>query len=232
MRFYILAILLLVNTFSNASPNTFPQAKKIAGEIFANHKETLYCHCQYDVKKQVNLDSCGMSSANHIKRAHRIEWEHMMPAHQFGQHLECWRKPLCERNGKPYKGRACCEKISSEFKQMESELYNLWPAVGLVNGARSNYRISALASASDFYGCAIKLDKKEKKMEPSENSKGVVARAHLFFSERYNIRLSPAQEKLFLAWNKLYPPTAWEYQWAAQVELIEGYENEYITQWS
>ena len=69
-------------------------------------------------------------------------------------------------------------------------------------------------------------------MEPSDNSKGIVARAHLFFSDRYSIPLSPAQKKIFIAWNKLYPPTPWELQWAARIALIEGYENEYITQWS
>ncbi|RUR17671.1 deoxyribonuclease [Legionella sp. km535] len=230
-RFFISLFLVFMVLECEASPSNFSQAKKIAGEVFAQHPLTIYCGCEFHGKK-IDLASCGMNEAQKNKRAHRVEWEHIMPAHQFGQHLECWRKPLCERNGKPYKGRACCKKISSQFRHMESELYNLWPAVGLVNGARSNYRISALASASDFYGCAIKLDKKEKKMEPSENSKGLVARAHLFFSERYNVRLSPAQKNLFLAWNKLHPPTAWEYQWAAQVALIEGYENEYITQWS
>ncbi|HAU1025086.1 MULTISPECIES: endonuclease [Legionella] len=61
---------------------------------------------------------------------------------------------------------------------------------------------------------------------------GLIARAHLFMSQQYTIPLSSSQKKLFLAWNKRFPPTAWEREWAAQVAFIEGYENPYITQWA
>ena len=81
-------ITFLVTSSFATSPNTFAQAKKIAGQVFTHHQQTLYCQCQYD-KKQIDLASCGMQAADTIKRAHRMEWEHMMPAQQFGQHLEC-----------------------------------------------------------------------------------------------------------------------------------------------
>lgn len=172
-----------------------------------------------------------MSAAIDIKRAHKMEWEHIIPAYQFGQHLRCWREPLCVRKGRAYKGRACCKKVSEPFRRMEAELYNLWPEVGLVNGARSNYRMAVVSGVPDFYGCAVKIDKKNKLMEPSDDSKGVVARAHLFFSEQYSIRLSSSQRNLFMAWNRMHPPSEWEYQWAAAIAEIEGYENKYITHW-
>ncbi len=224
-------VCLLLSSCGFASPQTFPQAKKIAGEIFANHQETLYCHCQYNAKKQVNLDGCGMSSANPIKRAHRIEWEHMMAAEHFGHHFKCWREPLCEKKGKRYKGRACCEQIDAEFRHLESELYNLWPSVGLVNQARSNYRFSALEGQKSFFGCDILIDKSIRRVEPPNHAKGIVARAHLFIAEHYGIALSGAQQKLFESWNAQYPPDAWEREWAQRVATIEGYENLYITQW-
>ncbi len=124
--------------------------------------------------------SCGMGEAQENKRAHRLEWEHMVAAEHFGQQFECWRKPLCSKNGTTYKGRACCQKIEPRFKEMEAELYNLWPEVGLVNQARSNYRFGIVGNASNYYGCGIKIDSTHRTVEPGDNAKGIVARAYLF----------------------------------------------------
>ena len=92
-----------------------------------------------------------------------------MAAQHFGQHFACWRERLCfKKNGKSYRGRKCCQRRNKEFRQAEAELYNLWPAVGLVNGARSNYRFSMLNHATLFYGCPITLDKSLCRVEPAD----------------------------------------------------------------
>ena len=155
-----------------------------------------------------------------------------MAAEHFGQHFKCWREPICQKEGKPYKGRQCCERVDASFRHMESELYNLWPEVGLVNQARSNYRFAQLAQQGSYYGCRITIDKTSRQVEPSDEVKGLIARAYLFMSQQYTIPLSSSQNKLFLAWNKRFPPTAWEREWAGQVAFIEGYENPFITQWA
>jgi deoxyribonuclease-1 len=227
MRFLMVLLLTFVTSSFATSPNTFAQAKKIVGQLFVNHQQTLYCQCQYD-KKQVDLASCGMQSADAIKRAHRTEIEHIMAAEHFGHYFQCWREPLCEHHGKPYKGRACCEKIDASFRHMESELYNLWPAVGLINQARSNYRFSSLQQKGQIYGCQFTIDKTLHRVEPSDAAKGIIARANLFMSEHYGIALSPAQHRLFDAWNKQFPPSQWEITWASHIASIEGYENNFI----
>ena len=95
-----------------------------------------------------------MEAAKPFPRAHRLEWEHMMPAENFGRHFKCWREPLCiSQSGKRYRGRKCCEKIDAQFQKTEAELYNLWPAIGLVNQARSNYCFSPLPARNGHYGC-------------------------------------------------------------------------------
>lgn len=229
MRFIILVIYFISATVSlAASPKNFSQSKRMAAGIFLAHPQTLYCNCIYQ-GTSVDLNSCGMNQAAEIKRAHRIEWEHMMAAEHFGQHFECWREPLCSRNGKPYKGRACCAHQNEQFRHIESELYNLWPAVGLINQARSNYRFAALGKEDAYYGCAITIDKSSRRVEPSNRAKGVVARAYLFMAEHYQLPLSDSQRSLFVAWNKQHPPDDWERQWAESVSLIEGYDNPYIS---
>lgn len=77
MRYLIWLFLSVSFACFSAPPQCFNQAKKIAGQLFAEHQQTLYCQCQYD-KKEADLTSCGMQAASHIKRAHRIEWEHIL----------------------------------------------------------------------------------------------------------------------------------------------------------
>lgn len=169
-----------------------------------------------------------MEDADAIKRSHRLEWEHMMPAEHFGKQLACWREPLCEKNGKRFKGRKCCELIDNQFKHMEAELYNLWPSVGLINQLRSNYRYGVIANKAKSFGCDFSEQKKQRVVEPADVAKGIVARANLFMAYRYKLRLSDSQRQLFEAWNTLFPPTSWEMDWARQVEAFEGYKNPYI----
>jgi deoxyribonuclease-1 len=223
----MIAMIFCSNCFS--SPNSFHESKKIAKHIFQEKPYTIYCGCLFDQNNMINLTSCNMQSAGNRKRAHRVEWEHMMPAENFGRHLKCWKEKLCYTTQKsPFKGRKCCKKIDANFREIEAELYNLWPSVGLVNQARSNYRFSPLSAKNGFHGCDIEIDSNLKKIDPPDRAKGIVARANLFMSERYNIRLSDAQKKLFKAWNKKFPPTIWERTWAEKVSVIEGYQNDFI----
>jgi deoxyribonuclease-1 len=230
LRFAVLLYVFSSMVFA-LSPDSFSKSKKIAAQLFKTHPQTIYCQCRYE-EKEADLASCNMQAADSIKRAHRIEWEHMMAAEHFGQQFECWRVPLCINNkGKAYKGRKCCELIDERFRHIESELYNLWPEVGVVNQARSNYRFGMLPEQNDYLGCAIKIDKKLRRAEPSDDAKGVVARAYLFMSYKYDVSLSASQKNLFMVWDKEFPPDEWEREWALQVASIEGYYNPYITEW-
>lgn len=47
-------------------------------------------------------------------------------------------------------------------------------------------------------------------------------------SDKYHIRLSDAQRKLFEAWSRQFPAGDWEKRWAKEVEAVEGYINPYI----
>jgi deoxyribonuclease-1 len=226
--FLFLALLNVAKLLHAEPPSNFQAAKKIAREVFKSHPSTLYCGCKFDSSFKIDLTSCHMESAEKFKRAHVVEWEHIMPAENFGKHLQCWREKICARKGKRYKGRKCCERMDSTFQHAEAELYNLWPAVGLVNQVRSNFRFSAFEHKGDLFGCDFTVEKHLRKVEPADSAKGIVARANLFMSYKYNINLSDAQKQLFAAWNKAYPASIWEKEWAHTIEQIEGYPNPYI----
>ena len=91
---------------------------------------------------EVELASCGYQPKKDPDRAKRLEWEHVVPAEAFGQSFKEWREgnPACvDSKGKAFKGRNCARKMSTQFRYMEADLYNLQPAIGEVNWLRSNY---------------------------------------------------------------------------------------------
>lgn len=91
---------------------------------------------------------------------------------------------------------------------MEADKQNLVPAIGEINGDRSNYRYAQAPKDLDFnqYGnCQVYTDFKNKRFYPADYSKGYIARSYLYMSKTYNIRLSDQERKLMEAWDKQYP---------------------------
>jgi len=107
----ILSILLLSSHASsqNTQITSFSKSKKLLLKVYQDNPYTLYCGCSFKGKKP-DLSSCGYIPKKDRKRANRIEWEHVVPAHAFGQSFSEWRKghPKCvSKNGKKFKGRKC-----------------------------------------------------------------------------------------------------------------------------
>ena len=102
-------------------------------------------------------------------RAKRMEWEHIVPASEFGHNRQCWNEAICtDSHGKKYKGRRCCEKMDPEFKRMEDDLMDLVPADGEVNGDRSDFLYAILNEPSGQYGqCPMVIDFAKRMAEPA-----------------------------------------------------------------
>jgi deoxyribonuclease-1 len=207
----------------------FASAKKLAYRIHQSHPVTIYCQCRYQ-GHDIDLQSCGYESAHKGQRSQRLEWEHIVPADVFGHTFPEWTggSPRCMRKGKPYKGRRCA-RTQSEFRRMEADLYNLWPVVGDLNGARSDYPMADLGAEKwgqgDFGGCRAKV--KDHQFEPMPDSKGRVARAYFYMEAAYpsRIQLSPESRQLFSAWDAAHPVDAWECERAAKIEAVQGNPN-------
>ncbi len=226
-----------VTEFSqNEQTVTFSMAKTLAKEIHADHRLTFYCGCRYDKYGKIDLKTCGYKIQKNKKRAERIEWEHIVPVSLWGQALPCWRQALCcdSETGRCYKGRKCCEKVDPQFIKMETDLHNVVPEIGELNAYRSNYRFGMLpfVSQGQFGTCEIKIDQETRRVEPSVAVRGTIARAYLYMSETYDIPLSSSQEQLFRAWNREYPPTAWEKTWHDRVAEIQGSHNPFILRYA
>lgn len=219
----IISLLLLAVSFSaQAEPKTFRQAKKQLKQLYkGEHQSSFYCGCDFSYrgKKLIpDLNSCGYQVRKQQKRARRIEWEHVVPAWAFGHQRQCWQ------NG----GRKACKK-DPMFKRMEGDMHNLVPAIGEVNGDRSNYRFSDWNGVAHQYGqCEMLTDFKGKRVQPTEESRGAIARSYLYMAEQYSLKLSKKEQRLYQAWHKQHPVSRWECRRNKIIEEIQGNSNTFI----
>ena len=238
--------LFLISSLEAATMSFSTAKKKLLKNIYYDHQSTFYCSNPYKLKqvkgKEKSLiikDSKYYSprkpfykSGKPNIRAERIEWEHIMPAENFGRQFTCWRNgdaKCINSKGKKYKGRKCCNKVSDKFKAMQSDMHNLVPAIGEVNGDRSNYRYGANKVKKGMYGsCEVQVDFKARRAFVKDEIKGDIARTYLYMSDEYNIKLSKQERKMMEAWNKMDPISKWEKVKNERIYKIQGNKNPYI----
>ena len=155
----------------------------------------------------------------------------MVPAENFGRSFIAWREgdPSCvSSKGKHYKGRKCANKVSHEYRLMQADLYNLYPAIGSVNALRQNYNFTMLPSAkSDFGSCDMRIE--DRKVQPPARARGEIARTYLYFDATYpRYAMSSSQKKLMNVWNKQYPVTREECKRATTIQHIQGNVNTFV----
>lgn len=228
--FLVFALLVFNATSSFAgAPSSFSAAKVVAKrEIFFDQADgpvgDLYCGCKWKwVGKsggRVDAESCGYETRKQQTRAERTEWEHIVPAWQFGHQRQCWQ------NG----GRKNCIATDPVFRAMEADLYNLYPSVGEVNGDRANFNYGMVSGVSSQYGqCSTRVDFSARTAEPRDEVKGLVARTTFYMFDRYGLNMSRQQQQLLGAWSRQYPASDWEIERNERIAKIVGYPNKFVT---
>ncbi|MEJ5865036.1 endonuclease [Pseudomonas farsensis] len=212
-----------------APPATFTEAKVVAKQkVYLDQASSaqgdLYCGCKWTwVGKsggRIDPGSCGLEARKQQNRAERTEWEHIVPAWTFGHQRQCWQ------NG----GREACVDKDPVFRAMEADLFNLYPAVGEVNGDRSNFNYGMVSGVPAQYGqCPTKVDFVQKAAEPRDAVKGLVARTTFYMFDRYQLSMSRQQQQLLMAWNKQYPVTEWEKVRDRRIAAVMGHSNPFVT---
>ncbi len=221
---FLLVITSSISTAANV-PSSFSKAKKEAVKIYHDHPVSFYCGCpiRWQGKKGTpDLEQCGYQVRKQEKRANRIEWEHVVPAWQFGHQRQCWQDG----------GRKNCTRHDKAFKRMEADLHNLTPTIGEVNGDRSNYNFSQWNGHSGVsYGqCEMQVNFKQRKVMPPDRARGSIARTYLYMSKEYGFKLSKQQQQLMLSWDKMYPVNEWECERDRRIHQIQGNNNPFVAQ--
>lgn len=217
-------------TEGNTKINTFDSAKNKLEQLYidAGHFTTFYCGSAFDKNFKLDHSKSGFRFRKNEERANRIEWEHIVAAESFGQSFSEWRDghPDCvDSKGQPYKGRKCAAKASKLFQRMEADMYNLVPAIGEVNGDRSNYRFDMIPGEKREYGkCNMEIEGSV--AEPPDDKFGDIARTYMYMEAAYGRGvIAQSNIKLFEAWNKMDPVDKWECERARRVEKIQGNKN-------
>ena len=212
----------------NESVDSYSRAKKLARAVWTS-RTTFYCGCRYDGEMVVEHASCGYVPRRPSARSVRVEWEHVVPAEAFGKSFIEWRDghEICrDRLGRAFAGRNCARKANPLFRRMEADLYNLVPAVGEVNAARSNFSMAEIpGEAREFGACDVEMA--DRKVEPRAAVRGDIARIYLYLNQVYPGRgvVSAKNASLFEAWAAADPVDADECRRAARIRELQGNAN-------
>ncbi|WP_286009770.1 endonuclease [Salinicola avicenniae] len=221
MRYLITLLAFLTVPALAAPPTSFSAAKRVAeSEVYYDQDQTFYCGCAFDFEAGPDLASCGYEIRKQPARAARIEWEHVMPAYDFGRQRQCWQEG----------GRRNCRANDPVFREAEADLQNLVPSVGEVNGDRSNMRYGMIAGADAYqYGqCQAKVSFPERIFEPPADVRGDIARTYWYMRDTYGIQISRQQQQLFQAWANADPVSDWERERNRRIAAIQGAGNPYV----
>ena len=218
----------------NQQVKSFRKAKKLLRELYQPRQLTFYCGCPYE-NSRVFLRLCEYEPLKNSDRAKRLEWEHIVPAYRPGRTFRAWRHghKKCTigsgRKGKKYKGRKCLRKVSPEFRSIEADLYNLVPAIGEVNGLRSNYPMGIIPGELRMFG-ACDIEIRNHTVEPRPEIRGDIARIYFYMAAAYpnRIRLAQEEKTLFRAWDRADPVDDWELYRANKIEEIQGNANPFV----
>lgn len=206
---------------------SFYRAKsQLAREVYTDYNTAFYSGCRFFAKEkrlEPDWQTCGYKPRKNANRAGRIEWEHVVPAWMFGHQLQCWQEG----------GRANCRSNSQPFRQMEADMHNLVPAIGEINGDRSNYQYGMIEGEPRVYGTRVNMevDFPARTVEPPDNVYGDIARTYFYFRDRYDFRLSRQMTQLMTAWNNMDPVDAWEQRRNQRIKEIQGNDNPYVSQY-
>ncbi len=230
------------------SQSFYAVKQEMLDKIYYDHRKTLYCNAAFSAQKQIhkpagfklpdlkNIDFkvYDISTAELQQKADRMEWEHIVPAQNFGKTFTEWsdgHKNCVSSKGKKFKGRSCAEKESEEFRYMYTDMYNLYPSIGAVNYLRANFNFTQFDSKvpNTFGSCPLKIS--QNKAEPADEVKGLIARTYLYMRQTYpRYSIGEPMYGILKAWAKKYPVTAWECKRAYRIEKVQGNANKIVKQ--
>ncbi len=227
----IMMPLLALTPEQNTKFGSFPSVKKALYSI--QNEKTFYCGCEFHDGK-VNLDSCGYKVRKSETRAARIEAEHVVPASKMCGQTTAWTQghPDCiTGKGQRYKGRQCAEKVIPVCDRALNDLRNLRPAIGEINGDRSDLDFGEIPGEVRKYG-TCDFETAEKIAEPADSIRGDIARIYLFMNITYPELqfLNEVEAGMFRQWSQDDPVSPEECKRNEEVAKLQGSPNTIVAE--
>lgn len=209
---------------ANPRNRSFQSVKHDLLAVYARHRVTFYCGCDFNRGKRVRCTNGTQVQGN---RGQRIEWEHIVPASWLGRIFPEWKNghPRCRDE----RGRECVARVRPLFNRAQTDMYNLVPAIGAINNRRSNYPFGIVPGEPRAFGtCNMEIE--DRTAEPPNEMLGNIARTYLYMSLVYPGLhvLDMETYQMFKAWDAYDPVDRWECERAHAIERTQGNENPYV----
>ncbi len=221
----------------SATPDSWQSAQRTAREdVYEDHQFTFYCNCPYALDGTLLEGACGYEARNPTTssgeidaRAHRVEWDHVVPVSRFGQARACWRDresfSACRKpDGTLMSKRDCCYEVDAEFRAMHNDLQNLQPSIGELKADKNDLTYGTIDGEARNYGaCDFEVD--EEIVEPAAEDRGAIARTFFYMERVWRMQLTQNERELFETWASEDPPDSWELERDRRIEMEQGMGN-------
>ncbi len=194
------------NNKNNKNNNYRKALGVLWGKVYPAKGKTFYCGYDFDNSKK-------------SARNNNINAEHIFPASWMTYDLKCGTRKQCQKN-------------NEQFRIIESDLHNIYPANVQINKARSNYKFANISGEKrEFGNCDFEVNRKSRIAEPKDSIKGEIARAMLYMESQYNLTIKKKTKNLIIKWNRQDPPNKEELRRQKAIYKAQGRENKFITQY-
>lgn len=209
----------------NQTNQSFEKSKKVlAWYVYKDDRTEFYCGMKFDEKGYIT-DYNWFNISKYRAFMDKIQWDHIVPAENFGQSFKEWREwdfSCIDSKWKEFKWRKCAEKVNETYRKMQADLYNLVPANWSLNVMRWKSLFGMIEwEVREFWSCNFEFDGKI--VEPRDEMMWVVARIYMYMDETYPWHgiISNKNIKLYQAWDRLFPVTKAEVDRAQKIEKIQ-----------
>ncbi len=228
------ALMISLNAQAAQISASFSKAKaKLYKQIYNNQGEAFYTGCAWS-RKKVDLTSCGLQDSfpkSQSKRAKRTEAEHVIPAswmyRQNGKHRKCY----LDAKERKKSARDYCQDSDSNYQKAHNDLVNLRPAVGAINGYRSNKPFAETLSGKKertFRGNGKTVEISSRVIVPDPSIRGDIARIAFYMRDTYGVGYSKRQQAVFEQWHRDDPVSDEERRLDRLIRKAQGRGNFYV----
>lgn len=210
------------------NPLDFNDAKRALRRLTSEElRREVYCGCRFDERLEIDFTDCEAAHPYQPveparERAHRVEWDHVLPASWLYHERPCAREHPRGTDARRY-----CREHDSWFRFAEGDMHNLVPAIGQINALRENYPYAELEGEDHIAGCDFEVHGRQ--VEPREAVRGDLARATLYMASTYDVPLRDELRAMLERWHREDPPSDAERRRHDRIATVQGNVNPYVT---
>ncbi len=122
-----------------------------------------------------------------------------------------------------------CRSESRRFNRIEADLHNYYPALKMINRARSNYVYGEIPGEfREFFECDFEVDVRTETVEARALARGNIARSLFYMHWEYGLPINNHNINTLIAWHTEDPPSKDEKRRNDIIQKLQGTRNMFI----